>query len=306
VIVKFWGVRGSTPCPGPLTVKYGGNTSCLEVRFPGTDRLIIIDAGSGIRELGNHLLANVPADEGIATEIYLTHTHWDHIMGLPFFSPAYLPKTRIKIFGPVPHAEESIEGIVGGQMAYRYFPVRDADLAADISYFDLKDETRLDIGDGIALSTKYLNHPVPCLGYRFEHAGKVLCTAWDTEPFPNTSVSDPAHCGYDPALAELGEKEAGERNRLLEGFYADADLLIHDTQYTEEEYRSARIGWGHSSIESAIAGARRSGVKKLAFIHHDPMRTDATIDELAKIYCRTGKDIELQTFFAREGMEVRL
>jgi phosphoribosyl 1,2-cyclic phosphodiesterase len=305
VKVKFWGVRGSIPCPGPLTVKYGGNTACLELRFPGTDRLIIIDAGSGIRELGNNLLAHDWPRRPIDTEIYLTHTHWDHIMGFPFFSPAYLPDTRLKIFGPVCYEEDSLEQIVGGQMAYRYFPVRDAELAADISYFDLQ-EGRRDIGDGITRVTKYLNHPVACLGYRFEYRGKILCTAYDTEPFRNLFITDPAHPDYDLTMAEEGEQEAMAQNRLLDDFFADADLLIHDTQYTEEEYRAVKMGWGHTSIEAAIASARRSGVKKLAFIHHDPMRTDASIDELAKIHCRAADAAGPEIFFAREGMEICL
>jgi phosphoribosyl 1,2-cyclic phosphodiesterase len=305
VKVKFWGVRGSIPCPGPHTVKYGGNTACLELRFPGTDRLIIIDAGSGIRELGNYLLIHEWPRGPIETEIYLTHTHWDHIMGFPFFSPAYLPDTKLKICGPASY-EEKLKRIVGGQMTYRYFPVRDAELAADISYRNLKEDPGLDIGDGITLSTKYLNHPVLCLGYRFEFRGKILCTAYDTEPFRNLFVADPAHPDYDADMAERGEQEARAQNRLLEDFFADADLLIHDSQYTEEEYRSAKLGWGHTSIETAIASARRSHVKKLAFIHHDPMRTDANIDELSQIYCRPGDDAGPDIFFAREGMEISL
>jgi phosphoribosyl 1,2-cyclic phosphodiesterase len=305
VKVKFWGVRGSIPCPGPHTVKYGGNTACLELRFPELDRLIIIDAGSGIRELGNYLLAQDLARGPINTEIYLTHTHWDHIMGFPFFSPAYLPDTKLKICGPVSYEEESLEHIVGGQMTYRYFPVRDAELAADISYLELQ-EGRRDIGDGITLFTKYLNHPVLCLGYRFEYRGKILCTAYDTEPFRNVFVTDPAHPDYDEAMAEEGEKEAWDQNRLLEDFFAGADLLIHDTQYTEEEYRACKIGWGHTSLETAIASARRSGVKKLAFIHHDPMRTDARIDKLSELYCRSADAAGPEIFFAREGMEICL
>ncbi|MDA8163468.1 MAG: MBL fold metallo-hydrolase [Desulfobacteraceae bacterium] len=300
--VKIWGVRGSIPCPGPHTVKYGGNTVCLEVRFPETDRLVIIDAGSGIRELGNFLMANDRTRGPINTEIYLTHTHWDHIMGFPFFIPAYLPDTRLRIHGPVSYEEDSLESIVGGQMTYRYFPVRQTELAADISYHDLK-EGRRDLGDGIVLTTKYLNHPVLCLGYRFEHGGKVFCTAYDTEPFRNLFITDPSHPAYDEAMAAEGDLVAQEQNRLVEEFFAGADLLIHDSQYTEAEYRASKLGWGHSSFEGAIAAASRAGVKKLLLFHHEPVRTDAEFDRLAETY---GRKDGPEVIVAREGMEISL
>jgi phosphoribosyl 1,2-cyclic phosphodiesterase len=303
--IRFWGVRGSIPCPGSQTVKYGGNTGCLEIRFPENNRLIIIDAGSGIRELGNHLLANHHSTRPIDTEIYLTHTHWDHIMGFPFFSPAYLPDTKLRIHGPVSYEDGSLEKIVGGQMTYRYFPVRNAELAADIKYFALKEGQR-DLGDGIKLTAKYLNHPVLCLGYRFECRGKIFCTAFDTEPFRNLFITDPADPSYDEAMAEEGEKVARDQNRLVEEFFADADLLIHDTQYTEKEFRGSKLGWGHSSMEATIAAAGRARVKKLALFHHDPTRTDTEIDELAKIIYPSAKDSEIEVFFAREGMEINL
>jgi phosphoribosyl 1,2-cyclic phosphodiesterase len=305
VIVRIWGVRGSIPCPGPSTVKYGGNTACLELRFPEIDRLIIIDAGSGIRELGNYLLNSRRRTGPINTEIYLTHTHWDHIMGFPFFAPAYLADTRLTIFGPFSFEEGSLEAIVGGQMAYRYFPVRNAELASDIKYLALKEEQR-DLGDGIRLTTKILNHPVFCLGYRFEYRGKIFCTAYDTEPFRNVFTTDPEDPSYDEAMAEEGEMFARTQNLLVEDFFADADLLIHDTQFTEEEYQSSKIGWGHSSIEGTIAAARRARVKKLALIHHDPLRTDANLDQLAETHCRPGGAGHPEVFFAREGMEIML
>lgn len=301
--IKIWGVRGSIPCPGPHTVKYGGNTVCLELRFPGLDRLIIIDAGSGIRELGNFLMAHDRPRGSIDTEIYLTHTHWDHIMGFPFFVPAYLPDTRLRIYGPVSYEEDSLESIVGGQMTYRYFPVREAELAADITYHDIK-EGRRNLGDGIVLTAKYLNHPVLCLGYRFEYAGKAFCTAYDTEPFRNLFITDPDHPAYDESMAAEGEMVADEQNRLVEEFFAGADLLIHDTQYTEEEYRASKLDWGHSSFERAIAAARRAGVRKLLLFHHEPMRTDAEFDRLAETYCRAADGPEV--IIAREGMEISL
>ena len=139
MIVKFWGVRGSIPSPGPNTVRYGGNTLCLELRLQNPDRLIIIDAGSGIRELGDRLCNGNPANGHVEAEIFLTHTHLDHILGLPFFAPLYNPKTRVKIYGPVTCEEDLIEDVIGGQLSYRYFPVRQHELAAKIDYIDLKE-----------------------------------------------------------------------------------------------------------------------------------------------------------------------
>ncbi|MDH3392459.1 MAG: MBL fold metallo-hydrolase [Desulfobulbaceae bacterium] len=303
--VRFWGVRGSIPCPGPLTAKYGGNTISIEVRFDDPDRLVIIDAGSGIRELGNYMMANDMPKGPIDTDLFISHTHWDHIMGFPFFTPIYLPTTKLKIHGPVSFEQDTLENVVGGQMTYRYFPVREAELAAAISYFDLK-EGLSDLGGGVMLTTKYLNHPILCLGYRFEHKGKVFCTVYDHEPYQNLFVTDPDDPSYDEAMAEEGALVAQEQNDLMEKFFAGADLLIHDTQYTEAEYHDGKHGWGHTSVEYAIAAANRAGVKRLALFHHEPMRSDAQIDELAKIHCQPGQPGSTEVFFAREGMEIDL
>lgn len=303
--IKFWGVRGSIPCPGRETFKYGGNTACIELRFSGTDRLVIIDAGSGIRELGNHIMTRDLPKGPINLDIFLSHTHWDHIMGYPFFSPLYVPGTKIRVHGPVTHEADPLEKIVGGQMTYRYFPVRRADLAAEISYISLKEE-RLDLGDGIILITKYLNHPVLCLGYRFEYKGKVFCTAYDTEPYCNIFCTDPDDPSYDEALALEGDIVVQEQNQELEKFFKGADFLVYDSQYTQEEYTGPRIGWGHTPVEYAIASSQRVGVKKLALFHHDPMRTDAQLDELSKIHCQSEKNLCMDVFFAKEGMEIDL
>ena len=205
--IKFWGVRGSIPSPGPYTVKFGGNTPCLELRFDDPDRLIIIDAGTGIRDLGNDLMTRDFQKGPITTEIFLSHTHWDHIMGFPFFTPIYIPTTRLKVFGPVTYEEEPLEKVVGGQLTYRYFPVNEAQLTSKIEYISLK-ETRLDLGDGITLTTKYLNHPILTLGYRFEHDNKVFCTAFDTEPFHNLFRSDPDDPSFDEVVAQEGDRSA--------------------------------------------------------------------------------------------------
>ena len=303
--LKFWGVRGSIPSPGPNTVKYGGNTLCLELRLPDQDRLIIFDAGSGIRELGDSLSCSQDTTQRLNTEIFLTHTHLDHILGLPFFAPIHHPGTHLKIYGPVTCEEDPLEEVIGGQLSYRYFPVRQHELGASIEYIDLKEGT-YDLGQGVSLKTKYLNHPLLALGYRIEFGDKAVCTAYDTEPFYNVFCLDPTDPSYDEVLVSEGEQAARGENRRMEEFFKDADLLIHDGQYTQTEYDSGKRGWGHSPIEYAIAAAGRANVKRLAICHHDPVRTDAQLDELSQLYCNEGTAGDQLIFFAREGQEVEV
>ncbi len=303
--VRFWGVRGSIPCPGPLTQKYGGNSACIELRVGEDERLVIIDAGSGIRQLGNYIMQYDLPRGPIRADIFLSHTHWDHIMGFPFFVPIYVPGTVLRVFGPITFEEEPLENVVGGQMKYRYFPVNMGELASEIEYIRLREDPHMDMGSGLVLTTKLLNHPITALGYRFQHAGKSICTCYDTEPFRNLFITDANHPDYDEGMAIEGEEVAQEQNLAIEHFFAGADLLIHDSQYTEQEYEGRR-NWGHSPFEYAIGAANRAGVKKLALFHHDPDRTDRELDEMAKIYCEPGRYGDTEIFFAREGMEILL
>jgi phosphoribosyl 1,2-cyclic phosphodiesterase len=303
--LRFWGVRGSIPCPGPETVKYGGNTACIEIRFDGLDRIIILDAGSGIRGLANFLLAHDLKRGPLNLELFLTHTHLDHILGFPFFVPLYIPQSKVKVYGPVTYEERSLQDVMAGQLSYRYFPVRLEQLLSQIEYIDLA-EGLLDLGDGITVKTTYLNHSLLCLGYRFERNGKVLCTAYDTEPFRNLFSCDVNDPSYDEVMAIEGDAAARAANQRIEGFFADADLLVHDAQYTQEEYEAGKIGWGHSSFEQAIDASRRARVKRLALFHHEPVRTDAQMDSLAGKYCVSVGKGEPEVFFAREGMEVEI
>jgi phosphoribosyl 1,2-cyclic phosphodiesterase len=227
-------------------------------------------------------------------------------MGFPFFVPMYIPGTTIKVFGPVTYEDEPLEAVVGGQMKYRYFPVNMGELAGKIEYFRLKEDPRIDLGDGIILSTAIINHPITALGYRFSFRGAVFCTAYDTEPFRNLFVTDPNDPSYDELMAQEGEEVAREQNQVLENFFKDADLLVHDAQYTRQEYEKGKIGWGHSPIEDAIAAARRAGVKQLALFHHDPERSDDQLDEMATTYCTTEETDASRIFFAREGQEIIL
>ncbi|MGD9211391.1 MAG: MBL fold metallo-hydrolase [Desulfobacteraceae bacterium] len=301
--ITFWGVRGSIPCPGPNTVKYGGNTACIGIELEDIKRRIIIDAGSGIRELGNKMMAEELKKGPLTAEIFLTHTHWDHIMGFPFFVPIFIPGTKLKIYGPVTYEDETLKEALGGQWTYRYFPVRHEELSSDIEYFDLK-EGQTDLGEGLKLTTKYLNHPLLCLGYRFEYNGKIFCTAYDTEPFRNVFSTDPNDPSYDASMAAEGELVAKEENERVEKFCRDADLLVYDTQYTQAEYDAGKVGWGHSTFENAIDVATRNGVKRLALFHHDPLRSDAELDRFEEQYGVSSSDTKPEIFLAREGMQV--
>lgn len=300
--IKFWGVRGSIPCPGPKTVRYGGNTACIEMRVAEEQRLIILDAGSGIRELGDRLMVETQTNGAINAEIFLTHTHWDHIMGFPFFAPIYLPTTRLSIYGPLTYEDRSLKDVLGGQLTYRYFPVRHEELSSKITYKDLK-EGQYDLGQGLQLRTKYLNHPLLCMGYRFQYGDKVVCTAYDTEPFSNLFETDPEKPGFDAVMAEEGDAVAAQENQRMEEFIRGADLLVYDSQYTLAEYRQYRKGWGHSAMEHAIEVALRNHVKRLALFHHDIQRTDDQLDTFGEQFNLANLK-GMEAFFAREGMEI--
>lgn len=304
--LKFWGVRGSIPCPGPATVDYGGNTACLELRFGEEERLIIIDAGSGIRSLGNYMMQHDLPKGPIDTSIFITHTHWDHIMGFPFFTPIFIPGTKLTIYGPVTYEDEGLDRIVGDQLTYRYFPIKHSELAATIEYVPLK-ECTMDLGGGLKVTTKYLNHPILCLGYRFEYEGRTLCTAYDTEPFRNVFPTDPEDPGYDQLAAEEGDLAAKEENEKILRFIEGANLVVHDSQYTYEEYIDSKLGWGHSSFEYVINAAHKASVERVALFHHDPVRTDKQLSTLEEQYRRDidGKT-QTEIFIAREGEEIEV
>jgi phosphoribosyl 1,2-cyclic phosphodiesterase len=304
-MVRFWGVRGSIPSPGPQTVAYGGNTPCIEFRLEDPDRLIIIDAGSGIRELGNYMMGHDLPKGPLRADIFLTHTHWDHIMGFPFFTPIYIPGANLTVYGPTTYEDDTLRDVMSGQQTYRHFPIRQSELASTIEYVDLKEE-HIDLGNGLTVTSKFLNHPVSCLGYRFEFQGKVFCTGYDTEPFRNLFCTDPEDPTYDEAMALEGDMVAEEANRDIENFFAGADLLVHDCQYTRDEYTASKIGWGHSAVDDAIGAGKRAGVKRLALFHHEPVRTDKQIQELEQTHCSPEANKDVEIFFAREGMTLTL
>ena len=294
--VRFWGVRGSIPCPGPDTYVFGGNTACLEIR--ADKRVVIIDSGTGIRPLGDQLVSGGTLP--VEADIFFTHTHWDHIMGFPMFTPLYIPKTKLRIWGPVSSDGDTLEAIIGTQLSHKFWPVRLSELSASIEYGQIK-ETTLDLGDGLTVTTKYLNHPILCLGYRFEYRDKSIATAYDHEPFRNLFPSDPSDPSYNEDAAREGEEAAAEENGKVIGFLKNADILIHDAQFTSGEM-TKHLGWGHSSFENALDNANEAGVKKLALFHHDPNHTDRQLADFETYY--RNANVNLEITMAREGQTI--
>jgi len=298
--VRFWGVRGSIPCPGRDTVEFGGNTACLEIR--ADKRIVIVDMGTGVRLLGDFLAANNPRTAPLDIDIFLSHTHWDHIMGFPMFAPLFFPGSTMRISGPVSFDDDSLESIISTQLSYKYWPIRHSELSAKIVYHELK-ETTIDMGEGLTLKTKYLNHPILTLGYRFEYQGKTIVTVFDHEPFRNLFPTNPDDPNYDELSAMEGEVTAKEENDKILNFYKGADILVHDAQYTDVESKK-HLGWGHSSYEYAIKAAGSVEVRKLVFFHHDPRSTDAQLQSLEGQYRNeaAGNKLRIELIMAREGL----
>ena len=282
--VRFHGTRGSIATPGPATVRYGGNTSCVSVRSD-SGTLILLDVGTGAAVLGRELMAGGGKLRG---HILISHTHWDHIQGLPFFAPLFVPGNEWDIYAPR-GMRQSLQNTLAGQMEHAYFPVQLDQLGATIRYHDLV-EGRLTVGD-IQILAQYLNHPALTLGYRLEVDGASVVYACDHEPHNRALADGP------PDITGLDRRHAA--------FLAEADLVIHDSQYVASEY-ATKVGWGHSTIEYAIAVSRFAKARRLALTHHDPVRTDAALDA-ALAALGTGADAgDMQVFAAAEGMEIEL
>lgn len=261
--VHFWGVRGSIPIPGPETASYGGNTSCVELRC-GDERLIL-DAGSGIRRLGL-ALAREFAQRPLAATLLLSHTHWDHIQGLPFFRPAYDRANQLRILG-APGSRARIQAALSAQMDPIEFPVPLASLFGIASIEELADATAT-LGR-FAIRTIGLNHPGGCTGFRIEAAQQTVAYLPDHEPYRLAIQSS------DPAAAARAQKA---ENELLD-FLGGCDLLILDSQYDRADYPS-HIGWGHGCLDDSVALALRAGVGHLVLFHHDPEHDDRRIDAM--------------------------
>ncbi len=293
MIVRFWGTRGSVATPGQATMKYGGNTSCVEVR--AGKNIIILDAGTGIRDLGVSLLKEFP-NTPLTVHLFLSHTHWDHIQGFPFFPVAYVPKNHIYVYGP-PGRDKSLERIFQMQMDSDYFPVAFGDMSPNIKIIEMDSQVSL---DGVTIQHFYLNHPAMCLAYRITEGKHSVVYATDNEPYEFTLHREKKE---DSTLSEFPRYLDDKLVNFIEG----TDLYIGEAQYTMDEYQSHK-GWGHTPIEVLADWAVRGHVKRLALFHHDPFHDDAFVDGMVRHTesVLKSKHSSVECFGAREGLEIRI
>lgn len=291
--VRFWGTRGSIASPGPSTMRYGGNTSCVELRSDG--HILVLDAGTGIRELGIHLLKESKS-QPLTIHVFISHTHWDHIQGFPFFLPAYEPQNTVHLYGP-PGRDKSLDKILKIQMDSDYFPVELGAMSPNIQVHEMRE--KVTIGN-LTVKHFYLNHPAMCLAYRVTDGRQSVVYATDNEPYQGTLF---AQSQNSPSLSDfptyLDEK-------FVE-FLSQADLYVGEAQYTNEEYNEKR-GWGHSPLESVVRFAVQANVKTLALFHHDPLHDDDFVDGMI----RDAKQLvelfggKTDCIGAKEGLEIVL
>jgi phosphoribosyl 1,2-cyclic phosphodiesterase len=290
--VKFWGTRGSIPTPGNVAKKYGGNTSCVEIRCD--ESLFICDGGTGLRELGLDLLRR--QQSSITGHLFFSHTHWDHIQGFPFFTPAYLSKNTFHVYGTAEGDRRTYELLSGQMRSVEYFPVDFAELKANIVASHIDGGKRLI--DGVRVSFYEQEHPGRSWAYSFQKDGVKIVFATDNE-------IDLAMKDEQRVLADLDAPR--KIPRALVDFVRGADLLVADGQYFDEEYPT-KVGWGHPRATTVVDLALQAGVAQLAIFHHDPMHSDVDVDRKI-VLCKeralkASKD--LVVFGAREGLELRI
>ncbi|MBF2078957.1 MAG: MBL fold metallo-hydrolase [Synechococcales cyanobacterium T60_A2020_003] len=272
--VRFWGVRGSIACPGPETVRYGGNTSCIEVKVGG--HRLIFDGGTGLRVLGQSLLAEMP----LTAHMFFTHSHWDHIQGFPFFVPAFIPGNHFRIYGAIAPNGSTIEQRLNDQMLHPNFPVPLQIMGAHMEFCDIDVGEPVRLGD-VLVQNALLNHPGEAVGYRVSWNGHSVAYVTDTEHFPDR---------LDDNVVWLAR---------------NADVMIYDATYTDEEYyseKSSKVGWGHSTWQEAVKVAEAANVKKLVIFHHDPLHSDDFMDKVKE---DTAKRFP-SSVVAWEGLEIDL
>lgn len=291
--LQFWGVRGSIPSPGDKTVRYGGNTTCIEIRTDDND-LIILDGGTGIFPLAQSLLPHFP----VTAHIFNTHSHWDHIQGLPFFIPIFIPGNIIKLYGASdPITGEGPERIINVQLQYSYFPVREAEIQSRFEYISITPNREVKVGT-TTITPVLLNHPVINLGYRIDYNGKSVFFTGDHEPHFN--IYEPDDDAYDEYQSLIDE----QRRSIVDAI-SGVDILIADSSYTQDEYLTKK-GWGHGTFDSCIKLALDAGVKILYCTHHEPTRSD---DELEAVFALalSGRETgNLDIRLAREGVEIQI
>ncbi|MFO7028534.1 MBL fold metallo-hydrolase [Limnospira fusiformis CCALA 023] len=273
--VHFWGVRGSISCPGTTTVRYGGNTPCVEMRV-GSQRLIF-DGGTGLRVLGQALLAEMP----VTAHMFFTHSHWDHIQGFPFFAPAFVPINTFNIYGAIAPNGSTIEQRLNDQMLHPNFPVPLQVMGAKLNFIDLTIGESIYLEDDLVIETALLNHPGEAVGYRVSWKGYTTAYVTDTEHFPYR---------LDENVLKLAR---------------NANVLIYDATYTDEEYyspKSSKVGWGHSTWQEAVKVAQAAGVQKLVIFHHDPLHNDDFMDKIGENVA----DAFPNSLIAREGLSLQL
>ncbi|MCD6043425.1 MAG: fold metallo-hydrolase [Burkholderiales bacterium] len=273
--VRFWGVRGSIACSGPRTQRYGGNTSSIEVRCGG--RLLMFDAGTGFRYLGNELTKEGPASPPVDADLFFTHTHFDHVAGLPFFRPFFRPENSFRLWAGHLADGMTLRRVLGEFMMSPLFPVPPQVFRADMEYREFKAGETLAPAAGVVLRTAPLNHPDNATGYRVEFGGRAVCYLTDTEHVP------------------------GSPDRNILALIAGADLVIYDSMYTDDEY-GAYVGWGHSTWQEGVRLCKAAGVKRLAVFHHDPEHDDEMLDGVARAV-----DKEMPgSIVARDGLVVEV
>jgi phosphoribosyl 1,2-cyclic phosphodiesterase len=296
--LKFWGTRGSISTPGKGTVRYGGNTPCVEVRL-ASGELIILDAGTGIRNLGEQLILS---GESINAYLLISHPHWDHIQGFPFFKPAFVSGNELTIVGGETD-KVSLKKMISDQMNKIYFPIQLNELKATIRFRRVEEETFQVFGAEVR--TIFVNHPSFSVGYRITSNGKSVVYISDNEPFDGQAVE--AMRNVEQVIIDRYAKMNGDPNSRIFDFVKDADVLIHDATYTPEEYID-RVGWGHSHYLFTLKVAAEGNVRRLILFHHDPAHDDDKVDDILK-KCQNevhSRKYRFTCVAAVEGMEIRI